>query len=413
MADWKEENLKNLNCSLLSGFAFKSTDYVNIGIPLIKIGNIQGQSVSISDKGDFVNESIINSKISNYLLKNKDVLIAMTGQGSVGRVGRLKINENEVALLNQRVGKFICDEKKLNIDFLFYILSSEKYQDVLFNSGAGSGQPNLSPQIILDTEIPSPPYEIQRTIASILSSLDDKIDLLHRQNKTLEAMAETLFRQWFVEEVDESWEVGTLGEFIETTLGGEWGKENPEGDFQLQVQCIRGTDIADLETGIPERTPIRFIKQKKYESIEIKDGDLIMEISGGTDDQSTGRTAYINNEVKALFKHPLVFSNFCRLIRPKKKEYSFFLYSFIHYLYKQDELFNLENGSSGIKNLDYKSLLFSMEYKLPSLESSIKYHHDVKQYFYKINKNKSQILILTQLRDNLLPKLMSGEVSVK
>jgi type I restriction enzyme S subunit len=195
-------------------------------------------------------------------------------------------------------------------------------------------------------------------------------------------------------------------------MGGEWGKEQPENDYQMQVQCIRGTDVADLEIGIAERTPTRFIQQKKFRNIEIKNGDLVMEISGGSDDQSTGRTVYINDDVKALFQHPLVFSNFCRLIRPKQVEYSFFLYSYIHHLYKQGDLFNLENGSSGIRNLNYKALLFELDFKLPKKNHVEKYGKDVKSYFLKINKNKHQIHTLTRLRDALLPKLMSGEVRV-
>jgi len=233
------------------------------------------------------------------------------------------------------------------------------------------------------------------------------------QNQTLKVLAETLFRQWFVEEPEEGWETGKLGDYVETTLGGEWGKERPEGDYQLQVQCIRGTDIADLLTGIAERAPLRFIKQKKFESVEMKDGDLIMEISGGSDGQSTGRTIYINDDVKALFKYPLVFSNFCRLIRSKRQEYAYFLYSYIRHLYKQGDLFNLENGSSGIRNLDYKALLFQLMFRFPDKKKIVKYDKEAEIYFSKVNKNKQQICTLTRLRDTLLPKLMSGEICIK
>jgi type I restriction enzyme, S subunit len=89
------------------------------------------------------------------------------------------------------------------------------------------------------------------------------------------------------------------------------------------------------------------------------------------------------------------------------------LYLYLQYLYKQDEYFNLENGSSGIKNLDYKFLLFELKYLLPKNEADILALNDeVKIYFEKINKNKHQIRTLAQLRDTLLPKLMSGEVRV-
>jgi type I restriction enzyme S subunit len=101
------------------------------------------------------------------------------------------------------------------------------------------------------------------------------------------------------------------------------------------------------------------------------------------------------------------------MIRIKKPEYSFFVYCYIQYLYNQDEFFNLENGSSGIKNLDYKTLLFDLKYIMPDENSVIKFHNQVKSLFQKVNQNKTQIRTLTSLRDMLLPKLMSGEITVE
>jgi type I restriction enzyme S subunit len=152
---------EDFKCSFLSGFAFKSKDYVNKGIPIIKIGNIQGKRVSANLSVNYFSKDLVDDKIADYYLKDRDVLIAMTGQGSVGRVGKLILPSSEKALLNQRVGKFICDEINLNIDYLFYVLTTDLYQDYLFSAGTGSGQPNLSPEVILETEIPALPYNKQ------------------------------------------------------------------------------------------------------------------------------------------------------------------------------------------------------------------------------------------------------------
>jgi type I restriction enzyme S subunit len=282
--------------------------------------------------------------------------------------------------------------------------------------------PNLNSTILGNLPLALPPLPEQHAIATILSSLDDKIDLLHRQNATLEAMAEAVFRQWFVVPINKIEVEGglidgfskcTFEKWINGTVGGEWGKETLEDEFTSAVNCIRGTDLANLNTGLPYRTPLRFVKPKKFESIEPKEGDIILEISGGTETQSTGRVCYINDDVKRLFDYPLVFSNFCRLLRVKKPEYSYFVYCYLQYLYNQDEFFNLENGSSGIKNLDYKALLFELEYPMPDDTLAVAFHGRVVPFFKKINQNKSQIRTLTTLRDTLLPKLMSGEVRVK
>lgn len=182
----------------------------------------------------------------------------------------------------------------------------------------GSTQPALTISGLKTIEIVLPPLSEQKRIASILGSLDDKIDLLHRENETLEAMAETLFRKWFIEDTESSVKQGYLGDYILDTIGGEWGKEVSQDDFVKPVKCIRGTDIAALNTGIPSKTPLRFIKKSKYEKIKPLDGDIIIEISGGTENQSTGRSLYINKEVCGLFDYPIIFSNFCRLLRVEK-----------------------------------------------------------------------------------------------
>ncbi|HWB25564.1 MAG TPA: restriction endonuclease subunit S [Chitinophagaceae bacterium] len=406
---WKEVSLGELCLKIGSGATPTggSNAYKVSGISLIRSQNVLDYRFTY-DGLAFIDEDQAFA-LRNVSVQENDILLNITGD-SVARCCKVP-KEVLPARVNQHVAIIRPDKQKLNGDFLLYYLQFKK-EELLILSEIGGTRNALTKTMIEGFTLSLPPLAEQTVIASVLSSLDDKIDLLHRQNKTLEELAETLFRQWFIEEAEESWENRTLGEFVETTLGGEWGKENSEGEYQLQVQCIRGTDIADLETGIPERTPIRFIKQTKFQSIEIRDGDLIMEISGGTDDQSTGRTAYINKDVKSLFKHLLIFSNFCRLIRPKRKEYSFFLYSYIHHLYNQGELFNLENGSSGIKNLNYKALLFDLKFALPAEKRIINYHKDVELYFHKINKNKLQIQTHTNLRDTLLPKLVSGEVRV-
>lgn len=309
----------------------------------------------------------------------------------------------------QRTYIIDVDKNICNIDFLYYSLF-QCLQDFKQIS-QGTSTRFLTTVILNNFQVILPILKEQEKISDILSSIDDKIDLLHRQNATLEKMAETLFRQWFVEEAKEEWEEGKLGDYIIETVGGDWGKEKPEGSFTKAVQCIRGTDIADLNSGIAIKTPIRYVKKDKFKKIEPKNGDLILEISGGTENQSTGRITYINDDVKSLFDYPLIFSNFCRMLRVKDINYSFFIYCYINYLYKQDEFFNLENGSSGIKNLDYKALLFDIEYSVPKTERKIiDFNNQVKTYFHKINKNKGQIRTLTSLRDTLLPKLISGEV---
>jgi len=374
MSEKVKRKLKDIGCEFISGFGFKSSDYTSSGIPLIKIGNIQNRIVSVDVNGTYVSEHIINEKIKQVFLANNDVLIAMTGQGSVGRVGRLKLRNNDKALLNQRVGKFICDEKNINIDYLYYVLTSDKYQDYLFNTGAGSGQPNLSPALILQTEIPWWKYEIQKAIAEVLSSLDDKIDLLHRQNKTLEQMAETLFRQWFVEEADESWEVGVLSDFIKIGSGKGLKKDKFIKDGEYPILGANG------EIG----------RTNNY----LFDEKLIF----------TGRVGTLGNVFRVEDKKVWLSDN-TLIIRPKK------YYNYIYFILKNAKLGQYNVGSTQplVRQSDVKEIeiLITKE----TLHTSFEEQSEL--YFKKINKNQSQIRTLEKMRDTLLPKLMSGEVRVK
>ena len=98
---------------VFSGFAFKSEDFSDSGIPVIKIKNVNNREVDLSTS-DYFPENRVNAKHEKFFLKDRDILIAMTGQGSVGRVGRIRLHQNELVLLNQRVGKFITDPNRVS-----------------------------------------------------------------------------------------------------------------------------------------------------------------------------------------------------------------------------------------------------------------------------------------------------------
>jgi len=417
MSEWKECKLGDIaiitDCEHKTAPLVDSSEFISV-----RTSNIQNGKI------DFENSNRVSIEVYDEWTKRLkpqygDIVLAR--EAPVGEVGW--IAKNRKVCLGQRTVLIRTNDPSINSKYLLYYLVTEDVKNDLINRSTGSVVEHLNVKDIrnFDLKIHDLLKE-QCSIAALLSSLDDKIDLLHRQNTTLEAMAETLFRQWFVAPLKKAEFEGTIadgfknekfGLWIKETIGGDWGKENPEGDFTKAVKCIRGTDIADLNVGIPKKTPLRFVKEKKFENIEPKEGDLILEISGGTETQSTGRTTYINTDIKLLFNYPLVFSNFCRMLRVKKPEYSFFVYSYLQYLYSQDEYFNLENGSSGIKNLDYKALLFELDYPMPTEDKVIDFHKEVKILFKKINQNKTQIRTLTTLRDTLLPKLMNGEVSLK
>ncbi|HEN9588479.1 restriction endonuclease subunit S [Acinetobacter baumannii] len=408
MSEWQTVAIGEI-CDLVTSGGTPLTSqkeyYHNGSIPWVKTKEVN-QCRLYGTENHITQLGLDNS--SAKLIPENSIIIAMYGDGKTA--GRVALNKVPVTT-NQACCNLILNKQKANYDFVFYNLMGR--YDELVSKKTGSGQQNLNGKIIKEIEIDLPSLPEQKAIASVLSSLDDKIDLLHRQNKTLEAMAETLFRQWFIEEAKEDWEETPFTKWVYETKGGDWGKETPVDEFTQLVQCIRGTDIADLQNGLPKSTPLRYIKEKKFQSIKPEEGDIVFEISGGTETQSTGRCYFINEEIEQLFEHPLVFSNFCRLLKVRNPKYSYFVYLYLLYLYKADEFFALENGSSGIKNLNYKALLTELTYKMPPDDLVLKFHSKVSTYFSKVTKNKVQVQTLEKLRDTLLPKLMSGEVRVQ
>lgn len=406
MSEWKEYKLGEVTEIIGGGTPDTSNrDYWGGKIPWISPKDLTGYNKIYIEKGERNITELGYKNSSTRLLPKGTVLFS-----SRAPIGYVAIASNPICT-NQGFKSLVCNETIVSNVYLYYWLKSNT--EYLQSLGTGTTFAEISGSALKTVNISLPPIEEQKRIAGVLSSLDDKIDLLNRENVTHEALAETLFRHYFIENPDPTWKEGKLGDYVIETIGGEWGTETPEGESGMPVRCLRGADVADLNDGIATRIPLRYVKPSKYEKIKPNNGDIILEISGGTDTCSTGRVAYINEGVKQLFDYPIVFSNFCRLLRVKE-DYTYFVYCYFRHLHKQGEFFNLENGSSGIHNLNYKAALYDdLGWPVPTDEKLvIEFGEKVKPYFDKINTNKKQILSLSAQRDTMLPRLMSGEVKV-
>ena len=176
--------------------------------------------------------------------------------------------------------------------------------------------------------------------------LDDKIELNRRMNETLEGIARAIFKSWFVDfdpvrakaegrdtglpkhiadlfpdsfvdselgEIPKGWETGVFDQLIDVVLGGDWGGDEQTAEKTESACCIRGADIPDLQIGGTGKMPVRFLKASSIEKRRLNDGDLVVEISGGSPTQSTGRPVLISQRLIGRLQMPLVCSNFCRL----------------------------------------------------------------------------------------------------
>lgn len=265
----------------------------------------------------------------------------------------------------------------------------------------------------------------QKDIVSILSSLDDKIELNLQMNKTLESIAQAIFKEWFVdfrfpgfdgELVDglpRGWNKVSIGTLFKTDIGGDWGKEASIDDYSVKAAVIRGTDFGNISNGDISRIPIRYIRNTDYIKKKVINGDILLEISGGSKDQPTGRTLFVSDDILGLIDCPVVPASFCRLIRPLNFRHSIFLSIFFSRFYEMGGTWEYQNQSTGISNFQFRYFSENMKIYFPSDGFVLqKFSEIVEPMVLRIHRNIVEIHILSQLRDTLLPKLMTGKIRV-
>jgi len=204
MSEWKEYILEDVIDKFIDyrGKTPRKTDY---GIPLVTAKVVKNGS--IKEPNEFISTDDYDDWMTRGLPKVDDIVL--TTEAPLGEVALIK---NPNIALAQRIITLRGNTKFLFNPFLKYFFQSRQGQYLLQSRASGTTVFGIKASVLKKIPVPLPSLPEQKAIASILSSLDDKIDLLHRQNKTLEAMSETLFRQWFVEEAQEDWEEGVLGD---------------------------------------------------------------------------------------------------------------------------------------------------------------------------------------------------------
>jgi len=436
--DWEVKELGDFT-KVQNGFAFKSSDFKAKGMPIIKIKNITPPTITFEEVQYY--DEDIDSKLKPFILQKGNIIISMTGSNvnqmasAVGKVARYK--SDLPALLNQRAGKLIIDSNIADSDYIYFYIARKEIQYYLAINAAGSAnQANISPDTIKSVPIALPSLSKQRAIAKILSDLDEKIELNQQMNKTLEAIGQAIFKHWFIDfefpnengdpykssggemvdsemgPIPKGWGIANFNTFANEISNGDWGKASASDNYEKKVYCMRGADIPEICGGRKGKMPIRYILEKNLNKKVLRAGDLVIEISGGSPTQSTGRTTYVNQEILNRYDTELICSNFCKVIKLINKDYCEYLFLHLRYLYELNIFFNFENGTTGIKNLDIKNLFEKYKIKVPDEFTIIKFKKIIRGLFRKIQENGYENNKLSNLGDVLLPKLMSGEIRV-
>lgn len=167
---------------------------------------------------------------------------------------------------------------------------------------------------------------------------------------------------------------------ISDALGGEWGKESSEGNYNIPIRCIRGTDIPNICKSYYDDIPVRYVKQSHISEKGVQAQDIIVEISGGSPIQSTGRICFISDEILEDLEYPVLCTNFCRVIRLKNPQYAEYVYNYLLLLYERGYFFNLENNTTGIKNLIFKAFTTNIKIPLPDDRLIEQFYKSVSEY---------------------------------
>jgi type I restriction enzyme S subunit len=395
LSEWREVKLGDLCTKIGSGATPRGggESYKEFGVSLIRSQNVL--DLKFSEDGLAFIDEIQANELKNVIVEKNDVLMNITGD-SVARVCKVP-TKILPARVNQHVAIIRSDENKLNSDFILYYLYNIK--DYLLSiSEIGATRKAITKNMIENLDILLPSLPEQQAIAEVLSSLDDKIDLLHRQNKTLEALAETLFRQWFIEEADERWEVVPLESFFDFLEGPgirNWQYTETGTPF-INIRLINNGDI--------DVSKANYISNEeangKYSHFHLKEGDMVVSTSG-----TLGKTAIVRK-----YHLPLILNTSVIRFRPKDENNYSFMYQYLKSKLFQEHLESLASGS--VQANFGPTHLKAMKIQKPSLDALKSYSAKADPLYSKLKSNQTQIRTLTQLRDTLLPKLMSGEVRV-
>ncbi len=326
-------------------------------------------------------------------LQRNDVVL--TTRGTVGNLGFFndKVRYEKIRI-NSGMVIIRPNESKLFPAFNFYTF--RKLQSDFLTFTSGSAQPQLPIRDLKEIEISIPPLEEQKAIASVLSSLDDKIDLLHRQNNTLERMAATLFRQWFVEEAQEGWEEKPLSFYGEIVCGKTPSKQN-HSYFNGNVPFIKIPDMhGNTFIFITEDTLTEHGKNSQNNKTVPPYSICVSCIATVGLVSITTKLSQTNQQINTII--------------PKQSKYRYFLYLTMKASY---DLLHAE-ASGGTATLNLNTGNFSrIAVPLPPDGLLLEFETIVDKVFNKIYQNQAQIQNLEKIRDNLLPKLMSGEIRVE
>jgi type I restriction enzyme S subunit len=365
----------------------KSSEFLPSGVPFITASDLVDGRIR-SDNFRFISPEQ-HQRLRKGHLKSGDILVVTRGNG-VGAVAFVD-KDYEGNNINAQLVSLRTDENELHNRFLYYLLSSSSYEEILKTFGTGSAQPQIPIWSLKRIQLKYPPFDEQRAIAHILGTLDDRIELNRRMNETLEAMAQALFEKWFFaatqDELPKGWHIESIYTAADVVYGAPFSSTQFNTD-RIGKPLIRIRDLADEapEVFTPEEHPKGYL---------VKPGDIVVGMDGEFRAHLWGgEESWLNQRVcvfapKPGFSAPFVMNTIAGLLA--EVEATETATTVIHL---------------GKNDIDRFKIVVPDERKLTE------FNQITEPLFRKIVLNKQESRTLAALRDALLPKLLSGELRV-
>ncbi|HHO9771977.1 TPA: restriction endonuclease subunit S [Escherichia coli] len=392
-------------------------------------------------------------------LSNNTVLVSINGT-----IGNTALYNNENIIL----GKSACYinlKDNISKHFILYVLSGYLFQEYIQRCSTGSTIKNVSLKMMRDFRFLMPESkEEQEKVVRIIQKIDELKRLNNAQNQTLEQMSQTLFKSWFVDfdpvidnaldagnpipealqtraelrqkvrnsadfkplpaeirslfpsEFEETelglipkgWKFSNVNSLLKNTIGGDWGCDSRDEKHTIQAVIVRGTDIPELISGRMSSAPCRWVEPKKLEKRKINNGDIIIEVSGGSPTQSTGRSIFMTEQIISRLGGIIEPASFCRKFEPLSIEIGLIISLHLNKIYNDGKMWEYQNQSTGIANFQTKYFLEAEHIVMPDVEIINTFYNIVMPWIDKSHNNNQ--IVLSNLRDTLLPKLISGEL---
>jgi hypothetical protein len=335
----------------------------------------------LPNKSGIVNATSLPTVNMTQAFENGDVLVSNI-RPYFKKIWKARINggcSNDVLVFTAK--------DDIDSDFLYYIISDDAFFAYAMATSKGTKMPRGDKKSIMQYEVPCYDIETQQKIASILKSIDEKIELNNAINNNLEQQAQTIYQQMFIDNPDSNWETGTLSDIADITMGqspsGSSYNEDKEGTIFFQGRAEFGFRFPTvrLSTTEPKRMACA--------------NDTLMSVRAPVGDLNVAHTDCCIGRGLAA-------------IHSKTNHQSFVLYTMFS-LKKQLDVFNGEGTVFGSIN---RNSLNEMPILIPSEEKLDEFERIVAPMDTAIRNNYDEICRLEQVRDSLLPKLMSGELDV-